>query len=315
MKALIAVSLLAPLFLGPGDGGAGDNVRAEAGQNRRTAFVNLAGSSIRISGDGAGRGSGDGYRIPRPCWYEPGPDAETMYRQQHDNPENARRTAIDEKSRTAFEKQFKDKLGQPGRWWTPAYNQADPNGAACWGDLELFLFVPPATTPPGGITIQQLAQIARAALTAPEPTVKLNPDAKSYVNLATWVWLEGIGQPRRTVTAEIPGVMSVTLVATLQNVRIDPGTTPDRAEVTESGCGAAGRPYTKGGTFSCGVRYLRSSIDRPGEKYTLTVDTVWPVQVQDNVVPFQFAPLQVGTSRDVPVGEIQSNVQPGEQGQ
>jgi enoyl reductase len=65
----------------------------------------------------------------------------------------------------------------------------------------------------------------------------------------------------------------------------------------------------KGGTFSCGVRYLRSSVDQPQEKYTLTVTTVWPVAVQGDVA-VQFAPVEVGTSRDVPVGEIQSNVRP-----
>jgi hypothetical protein len=33
---------------------------------------------------------------------------------------------------------------------------------------------------------------------------------------------------------------------------------------------------------------------------------VWPVQVQGAAV--QFTPVQVGTTRDVPVGEVQSNV-------
>ncbi|MFC5826711.1 hypothetical protein [Nonomuraea insulae] len=235
-----------------------------------------------------------------------------MLRQRSEGRDAANRARIDEESHQAFIQQFKDKIGQDGRWWLPALNEADPNGVACWTNLEQFVFVPTGNTPPSGITLEQLAQIARAALTVPEPTIKLSPDAKSFVNLPTWVWLEGVGQPRRTVTAELPGVMSVTLVATLKSIEIDPGTTPDRAEVTETGCGAVGKPYTRGGAFSCGVRYMRASIDQPREKYTLTVTTVWPVDIQSQggAVPFQFDPVQLEATRDVPVGEIQSNVTP-----
>jgi hypothetical protein len=311
MKALIAALLMAPLLLdnhnppeGPG------NVDVGTEQKGRRAGLVLKGSGVRISGD-VGGGKSDGFRIPRPCWYEPGPSAQEMFDRFRNGRDAANFARIDGERHEQFLERFRSKLKKPGRWWTPAYNEADPNHRACATDLDAFgVFVPPGQTPPSGITIEQLAQIARAALTVPEHTVKLNPDAKSFVNLPTWVWLEGIGQPRRTVTAELPGVMSVTLVANLQDVKIDPGTTQDRAEVNESGCGTAGKPYTKGGTFSCGVRYLRSSIDQPRETYTLTVSTVWPIQVQDNVVPFQFAPVQLETTRDVPVGEIQSNVRP-----
>ncbi|MGP3955545.1 hypothetical protein ACTWPT_06070 [Nonomuraea sp. 3N208] len=309
MKVLIAALLMASLLPGDPPEGAG-NVKVDAGQGTRTAFVNLAGSNIRIRGDVKG-GTGDGFRVPRPCWYEPGPSPEEMRDRFTKGKEAANRARIDEPSRLGFNKRFEDKVGKPGRWWTPAYNEADPNHVACMTDLDpIGVFVPPGQTPQSGITIEQLAQIARAALTVPEHTVKLNPDAKSFVNLPTWVWLEGVGQPRRTVTAELPGIMSVTLVANLQDVKIDAGTTADRAEVNESGCGTVGKPYTKGGTFSCGVRYLRSSIDQPREKYTLTVSTVWPIEVQEGVVPFQFAPVELDVTRDVPVGEIQSNVEP-----
>ncbi|MFB4266401.1 hypothetical protein [Nonomuraea sp. GTA35] len=309
MKAWLAALLVAPLLLDPIPG-PGENTTQEKEQTGNTVGWRGKHTSIRVSGDVGG--SGDGYRIPQPCWYEPGPTPEEMLRQRGEGRDAANRARIDEESHQAFIQQFKDRLGQDGRWWLPALNEADPNGVACWTGLEQFIFVPTGTTPPAGLTIEQLAQIARAALTVPEPAVKLNPDAKSYVNLPTWVWLEGVGEPRRTVTAELPGVMSVTLVATLENIEIDPGTTGERAEVTESGCGAAGRPYTKGGEFSCGVRYLRSSIDQPREKYTLTVTTVWlvDIQAQGGVVPFQFDPVELETTRDVPVGEIQSNVTP-----
>ncbi|MEV5325773.1 hypothetical protein AB0K67_16625 [Nonomuraea sp. NPDC052634] len=282
------------------------DVDVRGGGQGRTRFVDLSTETIKISGSKGG--DGDGFRIKRPCWYEPAANAEDMFRQISDPRGN--RTRADTDGFREFIQPFKDKLGQEGLWWVPAYNKADPNGAACWASLERFIFVPPNTTPPSGITVEQLAEIARAALTVPKGTIKLSPDAKSYVNLPTWVWLEGIGEPRRTVTASIPGIMSVTLVATLKEIKIDPGTSDDRAEVTETGCGASGKPFTQGGEFSCGVRYLRSSIDQPGEKYTLTVSTVWPVEVEGNTVPVQFDPVEVSTSRDVPVGEIQSNVKP-----
>ncbi|WP_043620884.1 hypothetical protein [Nonomuraea candida] len=310
MKPWLAALLIAPLLLDP-DPGPGGQTTQEKIQSGNTVGWQGKHTNVVVSGD-VGGGKSDGYRIPSPCWYEPGPTPEEMLRQRDSGRDAANRARIDEEGHQAFIQQFRDKLGEDGRWWLPALNEADPNGVACWTNLEQFIFVPNGTTPPAGITIAQLAQIARAALTVPEPAVKLNPDAKSYVNLPTWVWLEGIGTPRRSVTAELPGVMSVTVVATLDRVEIDPGTTPDRAKVTDSGCGTTGRPYTKSGEFACGVQYLRSSIDQPREKYTLGVTTVWQVdaQGQGQEVTVEFAPVQLETTRDVPVGEIQSNVRP-----
>ncbi|WP_246609063.1 hypothetical protein [Nonomuraea rhizosphaerae] len=275
-------------------------------QKGKDAGVQVEHGKLIVRGDVKG-GRTDGYRIPSPCWYEPGPDAEEMLRIQTDSKTQFNRVKADEDSFNAFVQQFKDVKGKPGRWWTPAYNKADPNGAACWAGLELFVFVPPNETPPNGITFEQLAQIARAAIQVPEPTIKLSPDAKSFVNLPTFVWLEGVGRTTRTATAEIPGFLSATVVATLQDIKIDAGTGKDRAEVKEQ-CGATGKPFAKGAEFTCGVRYLRSSLDQPRQVYQLTVTTVWPVQTQGAQVPFQFAPVEVGATRDVPVGEVQSNV-------
>ncbi|SDK24669.1 enoyl reductase [Nonomuraea maritima] len=310
MKAMISTLLSAALLFGaPPDDPPQGNVDVD--QKGRTTTANLAvQDKIVISGNGVGRGRGDSYRLPSPCWYEPSATAQEMYDRFTDPRENARRSAINEESRREFLKQFEEKLGQPGHWWVPNYDQNHPDGPACWGGLELFVFVPPDTTPPAGITPEQLTQIARASLTVPEHTIKLSPENRSFVNLDTWVWLEGVGETRRTVTATIPGFMSVTVVATLKSITIDPGTTDDRAETHDENCGPSGRPYTKGGTFTCGVRYLRASIDQPGEKYTLGVSTVWPVEVEGDVTELQLAPVTVETTRDIEIGEIQSNVRP-----
>jgi hypothetical protein len=281
--------------------------QADGYQDGRTAGVRLQHSRIILSGNGLGGRRNDGYRLPRPCWYEPGPDAAEMLRSQEDVRAywfraNPRGTAEEFEE---FLAQFRDRVGESGRWWVPAYNEADPNGLACWGGLDPFVWVPPGVTPPSGITAAELADIARAALTVPEPTVSLNPDAKSYVNLPTFVWLAGVGATTRSVTATIPGVMSATVTATLQDIRIDPGTTGDRSEVRED-CGPTGRPYRAGAEFTCGVRYLRASVDQSREVYVLTVTTVWPITA--NVAGVAYDPIEVGVSRDVPVGEVQSTV-------
>ncbi|MEV0591846.1 hypothetical protein [Nonomuraea cavernae] len=306
MNPLVPALVAGLLVLAPTPKPGGDTT-IEGTERGNERGITLSNSSIVLKGDVKG-GKSDGYRVKRPCWYEPGLDAEAMLKFQTDPRTQFARIKADDESFNRFVQQFKDKKGQPGRWWTPAYDTSHPQGAACWAELELFLFVPPDTTPPSGITFEQLAEIARAALTVPEPVIKLNPDVKSYVNLPTFVWLDNPGDSQRSVTATLPGIMSATVTATRQNITITSGTTDDRAKVVQDGCGQVGTPYVKGAAFTCGVQYLRASIDQPREVYELTVSSTWPVQVADRVVPFQFAPVEVSATRDVPVGEVQSNV-------
>jgi hypothetical protein len=297
----------------PGDdpkGGSGYGVSGNGFQRGAVAGVQLRDSSIVLKGTGL-RDKPTGYRVKRPCWYEPGKTAEDMLKAQ----ESVRAFWFHNQSGATAEdferflKQFKDKIGQDGRWWSPAYNAADPDGFSCWNDLEGALWVPTGTTPPGGITREELLQIARAALTVPQPKIKLSPATRSYVNLPTWVWLPGAAPASRSVTATIPGVMSATVTARLAGIEIDPGTTDDRAEVRRQ-CGTAGHPYQKGVTFKCGIRYLRASGDQPRKSYALTVTTVWPVtsDADQTVVPTAFEPVRASVTREVPVGEVQSTV-------
>ncbi|WP_157522882.1 hypothetical protein [Herbidospora cretacea] len=309
MKAALALTLALNLVTAnPAPGGA----HGEGFQTGRTVGVRLSNSSIVISGTGT-NGRADGYKIKRPCWYEPGKTAENMLKTQeelrtwwfHTNPGGT------EEDFQKFLEQYKDKVGQDGRWWSPAYNAADPGGMACWSNLQGALWVPDGETPAGGITMEELLQIARAALTVPEPTIEVNPDAKSYVNLPTWVWLGNTGETTRSVTATLPGVMSATVTATLDKIEIEPGTTvPDRATVATN-CGTTGRPYVKGGDFQCGVTYKRASIDQPRKVYTMTVTSVWPVtsNVDQSVVPFVYDPVEATVTRDIPVGEVQTSVE------
>ncbi len=310
-KLIVAGLLLfAPSNPGGGRGDGSQEARSfQGGKNGTTVGVILKDSQIVLTGTGLS-GKSDGYRVKRPCWYEPGKNAADMLKEQQESkpswiPATEWRRHLDSL------KQFEDKVGKEGRWWTRGYNSADPNALSCLAGLEPYVFVPPNTTPEGGITAEELAQIARAALTVPEPKIRLSPDAKSYVNLPTWVWLDATGQDTRSVTATLPGVMSATVTATRQSIKIDPGTSKDRYSLAQD-CGPTGTPYSKGKTFNCGVTYLRASIDQPRDVYELTVTSVWNVQGQGQgqaaQAVFPYDPIQVGATRDVPVGEVQSTV-------
>ncbi|MFD0888653.1 hypothetical protein ACFQ08_29305 [Streptosporangium algeriense] len=295
---------------GGGSGGGPQATGSQEGENNEKVSVTLKDSRIVVSGNGTG-GKSDGYRVKRPCWYEPGGNAEEMLKKQEGSkpewiPETEWRRHLDDL------KQFKDKVGKEGTWWTRAYNAADPNALSCLAGLEPYVFVPPNTTPPAGITVRELADIARAALTVPKPKIEVNPDVKSYVNLDTWVWLGDIGPTTRSVTATLPGVMSATVTATLGRLEIKSGTTKERADVRQD-CAGGGKPYGKGkkdDEFSCGVTYRRASADQPRGVYTMTVTAVWPVTAPG--VDFDYAPVQMSADRDVVVGEVQSVVKGGE---
>ncbi|MFF0573924.1 hypothetical protein [Streptosporangium saharense] len=287
----------------PGGGGGPVATGSQEGEHKEKVSVVLKDSRIIVSGNGTS-GKSDGYRVRRPCWYEPGGNAEDMLKKQEESkPEWMPATEWNRHLESL--KEFKDKVGKEGTWWTRAYNEADPNALSCLAALEPFVFVPPNTTPPAGITIQELADIARAALTVPEPKIEVNPDAKSYVNLDTWVWLGDVGSKTRSVTATLPGVMSATVTATLGSLEIKSGTTGERATVKQD-CADGGKPYSKGAAFSCGVTYRRASADQPRGVYTMTVTAVWPVTAQG--VDFAYAPVQMSADRDVAVGEVQSVV-------
>ncbi|MEV7803939.1 hypothetical protein AB0O28_13405 [Microbispora sp. NPDC088329] len=284
--------------------------RGEAFQKGNTAGVRLTNSKIGLSGNGLG-GKSDGYRIPQPCWYEPNMSAEDMLHLQV----RERKDAVESGNNYSENiRDYADKVGEKGKWWGISYDANDPAGAACAAGRESTVWVPEGTTPVGGITAQQLMQIARAALTVPEPKIKLSPDVKSYVNLPTWVWLDGAEAAPRSVTATLPGVMSATVTATPQGLDIDPGTEDENRAKVYKDCGTTGKPYTKGADKGddsppCGVRYLRSSIDQPRKAYTLTVTSVWTVVGNDSQGgQLNYDPIRVSATRDVPVGEVQSIV-------
>jgi enoyl reductase len=280
----------------------------EVFQDGRRAGVTLFNSDIVLSGNGLNGDKGTGYRVKQPCWYEPGAGADEMLRQQNQFRHLVLRDPDPEKQRRyqEFLKQFEDQAGKKGRWYILAYT-IDFGGNPCGDAMAPFVFVPEGQTHPQAITIEQLLDIARAALTVPEPTIRLNPDAKNYVNLETFLWLEGVGAPTRSVTATIPGLMSATVTAELDSLEIDAGT-EEYADVKTAGCGTTGVAYTEGNRFDCGVVYRKASIGEPRGVYELTVTTVWELEAGGDATPFAFDPVRAEATRDVPVGEVQSTV-------
>ncbi|MBX6382901.1 MAG: hypothetical protein IRZ07_07975 [Microbispora sp.] len=313
MRTVVVTSLLAGAVLVMSAPPAAADPHGETFQSGNTAGIKLVNSNVVLSGNGLG-GKSDGYHMPRPCWYEPSGSAEYVRSVQARQKKQAVDAGLDYDVDMS---EFGDKIDEKGQWWGIAYD-GTPAGLACASQMDPLVWVPEGTTPAGGITLEQLMQIARAALTVPEPKIKLSPDAKSYVNLGTWVWLDGAEAAPRSVTATLPGVMSATVTATPARLEIKSGTSDDRADVYDAGCGATGKPYVKGAdkdgtaTPECGVVYRHSSADQPGKVYTLTVTSVWNVAGTGNqggqAVPYAYDPIQVSASRDVPVGEVQSIV-------
>ena len=131
----------------------------------------------------------------------------------------------------------------------------------------------------------------------PTLKLKLSPAGKTYVNLPTFLWT---GNPALiTVTATIPGYMSVTVTAQPGQPQIAPGT----ANATPyTNCGPNGSHYTAsspqvtgagpGSQPDCGVVYQAPSTAAP-LGYTMQVTVPWIVTWTGNGVLPGAPPLQV----------------------
>ena len=78
----------------------------------------------------------------------------------------------------------------PGTWYQLPVNPAAPKAAqrAC-DTLPLFFFAAPGQAPPiTPVPVRTLAAYAYNHMTIPAPRLRINPAARGYVNLATYVW-------------------------------------------------------------------------------------------------------------------------------
>ncbi|QFY06328.1 hypothetical protein GBF35_06235 [Nonomuraea phyllanthi] len=128
----------------------GDQPGGRGAEEHTTVGAGPLHPKIDERGNGVRAGESDGNVRKRPCWYEPGLDASEMLEMQQglrDYWFKYTKNATEAKFEK-FLKQFKDKVGEKGRWWGPAYDAADPMGEACFSSLDPFVFVPSGTRPP-----------------------------------------------------------------------------------------------------------------------------------------------------------------------
>ena len=124
------------------------------------------------------------------------------------------------------------------------------------------------------VTAADVAELARAQLGLPEPTLAADPAGDQLVNLPTWLWITD-GWETVTATASVPGV-SVTATATPTSAT---WTTGDGTTVD---CAGPGSRFPTGsdpraGSPDCGHTYSRSSVSQPGGTYPVETTVRWTV--------------------------------------
>ncbi len=146
----------------------------------------------------------------------------------------------------------------------------------------------------------------------PDTKVELKPEAKSTVNLPTWVWLDKGMCKEVKVRAELPGTgLFAETTAKPISLHLEPGTEdaetyPASGECTFNKDGSIGTPYTKGSSKQeppCGITYLRASDGRPNQ---LTASVTWKISWRGT--GDAQGPLPDGTfetAQDMDVQEVQ----------
>ncbi|GII75506.1 hypothetical protein Sru01_04880 [Sphaerisporangium rufum] len=302
LSATLAAALALPAAAQPPGGGSGD------GKNFSVYVKNL----VRLSGSGY-KGGSPNLPVdfdPPHCWYQPQYTYEEMrdwaerirFVWHHEGPEGQR------ESRDWYEQilaEIAPHAGEPGKIFWFLTDDGTDAGWDCYMSTDPFWkYVgaqPPAVANDKIIDPVDLALIARANLTLPDPVITLNPPrGRSFVGLETWVGVQDQGE--RDVTAEVAGTnLSATIVA--RPSRVDISVHGADAEVHD---GLARCPeYRKGADLggACWVRFNRSSLGAP---YRITVTQTWVVTT--NVAGVTLPPGEVSAGTTVIIDEIQSNV-------
>ena len=199
----------------------------------------------------------------------------------------------------------------------------DQFGVTFWSD-----------TPPPGVVQYTPAQAAyrlartfqlRAIGIGMAPANKVHDDdpagtapyRRTWVGIPVWLWVDN-PQPLTvgpyTETATLGGV-TVTATATVAGVVWSSG---DRQSVN---CGA-GTPFNLAvmadrvaeDSPTCGFRFQSTSIDQPGEAFTVSATTQWTVAWTGGGQNGQIAIRDTTSSAPVQVGELQSVITPNQPG-
>jgi hypothetical protein len=147
--------------------------------------------------------------------------------------------------------------------------------------------------------------MARNQLVLPAPTLNTSPTGKTYVQLRTALWVNPGQYVTKTAIAAVPG-QTVTAYGVPDNITWNMG------EGTVV-CHAAG---SRRGT-QCGYTYQRSSANRPGGKYAISVSITWNVHWEcagacdANYGTFDPPTMTMTTNDTLAVGEVQTESRPG----
>ncbi|MFJ4541019.1 hypothetical protein ACIP39_34425 [Streptomyces tibetensis] len=195
-------------------------------------------------------------------------------------------------------------VGKSGMFWRSVVRKGHENDIKAW-DCGRIMFWQDASTIPDdehAPTPETLAAYAYDKIEVPKTKVELKPEARSTVNLPTWVWLDKGTFKDVKVRAELPGTgLWAETTAKPVALHLDPGTKDAETFPASGDCevnedGSIGSPYVKGDadkTPPCGIRYLRADSGAP---YQLKASITWQISWDGTG----------GASGDLPDGTFQT---------
>ena len=128
------------------------------------------------------------------------------------------------------------------------------------------------------VPVEFLEAVAREVLNqvVAMPTIHFNPQERTFVNLATWMWVDPGAWTPISVTASANG-NSVTVAAKPDALSVTG--LPD-GSTTRTTCAQGGHAYAAGATDAdtdCWIRFGASSGGQPGQQWTFTTSLTWDV--------------------------------------
>jgi hypothetical protein len=311
LAALAALLLTATLTAGPALAGGAPGGGTGPGVNPGGSVTGCSGVTcyaqvwryITLSGNAASSAGGTGTPVqmpPPPCYMQPmfsGPELYQLWKAGRQSQVGPGQSAgFPFGSYLAAIKQHRNSGG--GHWWERVINLHI--GGAC--GLPLLAWVTNGAAPPlPAVPAVDLADYAYDHMRISPPQLKLNPVARSYVNLPTYVWATPPFQPPvATVTATL-GNEHATVTAVPSTLKL---TASGNARIYDSGCTVTGStaadPPANAGPGTrpdCGVVFTA-----PGTGNMITGSLVWTATSGGRTFP----PIRTGTSKAVTVDEIQS---------
>ncbi|WP_328537301.1 hypothetical protein [Streptomyces sp. NBC_00344] len=173
--------------------------------------------------------------------------------------------------------------GKDGYFWRSvapddsAHDSWDCGRIMFWQDGHSVPKVPHTPTP------KMLADYAYNQVKVPETDIELKPEAKSTVNLPTWIWLDKGTFKDVVVRAALPHTdLWAETTAKPVSLHLDPGTADADTFPASGTCafnkdGSIGTPYKTGDaeqTPPCGIDYLHATNGTP---YRLKASITWKI--------------------------------------